>query len=243
MSCLNYLNNQLYTIMIKKVSPQKASYGGMMFSHDFQLWYTYLKRRIEKGWRPEELSFLVGRPDHAYLDFEKMYQVRSFLTQESILLDRIYMSSCIEPMEFNRERYEVTEERLVRLHIEEDEVRWHYSIEIPWRFVSQKKSSIALQFEEWKAEKDVQLESDAMLHVRQKIEGLLGLEFFGHGAAPWQLFRKVKETGQVHLQIYPRHLKNVPYGLIQQNRLVVRNVEGRYSFYPVDRKEEHAKFN
>ena len=214
-----------------------------MFSHDFQLWYTYLKRRIEKGWRPEELSFLVGRPDHAYLDFEKMYQVRSFLTQESILLDRIYMSSCIEPMEFNRERYEVTEERLVRLHIEEDEVRWHYSIEIPWRFVSQKKSSIALQFEEWKAEKDVQLESDAMLHVRQKIEGLLDLEFFGHGAAPWQLFRKVKETGQVHLQIYPRHLKNVPYGLIQQNRLVVRNVEGRYSFYPVDRKEEHAKFN
>ncbi|HBI89246.1 MULTISPECIES: hypothetical protein [Sphingobacterium] len=229
--------------MIKKVSPQKASYGGMMFSHDFQLWYTYLKRRIEKGWRPEELSFLVGRPDHAYLDFEKMYQVRSFLTQESILLDRIYMSSCIEPMEFNRERYEVTEERLVRLHIEEDEVRWHYSIEIPWRFVSQKKSSIALQFEEWKAEKDVQLESDAMLHVRQKIEGLLDLEFFGHGAAPWQLFRKVKETGQVHLQIYPRHLKNVLYGLIQQNRLVVRNVEGRYSFYPVDRKEEHAKFN
>ncbi|MBB1645995.1 MULTISPECIES: hypothetical protein [unclassified Sphingobacterium] len=229
--------------MIKKVSPQKASYGGMMFSHDFQLWYTYLKLRIEKGWRPEELSFLVGRPDHAYLDFEKMYQVRSFLTQESILLDRIYMSSCIEPMEFHRERYEVTEERLVRLHIEEDEVRWHYSIEIPWQFVSQKKSSIALQFEEWKAEKDVQLESDAMLHVRQKIEGLLGLEFFGHGAAPWQLFRKVKETGQVHLQIYPRHLKNVPYGLIQQNRLVVRNVEGRYSFYPVDRKEEHAKFN
>jgi len=229
--------------MIKKVSPQKASYGGMMFSHDFQLWYTYLKRRIEKGWRPEELSFLVGRPDHAYLDFEKMYQVRSFLTQESILLDRIYMSSCIEPMEFHRERYEVTEERLVRLHIEEDEVRWHYSIEIPWRFVSQKKSSIALQFEEWKAEKDVQLESDAMLHVRQKIEGLLDLEFFGHGAAPWQLFRKVKETGQVHLQIYPRHLKNVLYGLIQQNRLVVRNVEGRYSFYPVDRKEEHAKFN
>ncbi|MFC3352926.1 hypothetical protein [Sphingobacterium zeae] len=72
--------------MIKKISTQKASYGGMMYSHDFQLWYTYLKRRIEKGW-------------------------------------------------------------------------------------------------------------------------------------------------------------NVLYGLIQQNSLVVRNVEGRYSFYPVDRKEEHATFN
>ena len=237
------MNNQLYTIMIKKVSALKTSYGGMMYSHDFQLWYTYLKRRIEKGWRPEELSFLLGRPDHAYLDFEKMYQARSFLAQESILLDRIYTSSCIEPMKFQREQYEVSEERLVRLHIEEDEVRWHYSIEIPWQFVSQKKSPIALQFEEWKAEKDLQFESDAMLHVRQKIEGLLDLEFFGHGAAPWQLFRKVKETGQVHLQIYPRHLKNVLYGLIQQNRLFARNVEGRYSFYTVDRKEEHAKFN
>jgi len=231
--------------MIKKVSTPKASYGGMMFSQDFQLWYTYLKRRIEKGWRPEELSFLLGRPDHAYLDFEKMYQVRSFLTQESILLDRIYMSSCIEPMKFHREQYEVSEERLVRLHIEEDEVTWNYAIELSWRFETGEKhpSAPKLQFEEWKAEKDIQLESDAMLHVRQKIEGLLDLEFFVHGAVPWQLFRKVKETGQVHLQIYPRHLKNVLYGLIQQNRLVVRNVEGRYSFYSVDRKTGYEKFN
>ena len=217
----------------------------MMYSHDFQLWYTYLKRRIEKGWRPEELSFLLGRPDHAYLDFEKMYQVRSFLAQESILLDRIYMSSCIEPMEFHRERYEVTEERLVRLHIEEDEVKWNYQMELSWEFAKGDKKPAApkLQFEEWKSEKDIQIESDAMLHVRQKIDGLLDQEFFVYGAAPWQLFRKVKETGQVHLQIYPRHLKNVLYGLIQQNRLVVRNMEGRFSFYPVHIASEHIKFN
>jgi len=217
----------------------------MMYSHDFQLWYTYLKRRIEKGWRPEELSFLLGRPDHAYLDFEKMYQVRSFLAQESILLDRIYMSSCIEPMEFHRERYEVTEERLVRLHIEEDEVKWNYQMELSWEFAKGDKKPAApkLQFEEWKSEKDIQIESDAMLHVRQKIDGLLDQEFFVYGAAPWQLFRKVKETGQVHLQIYPRHLKNVLYGFIQQNRLVVRNMEGRFSFYPVHIASEHIKFN
>ncbi len=124
---------------MKTESILKTSYSGMMYSHDFQLWYTYLKRRIQQEWRPAELSFLLGKADHAYLDFEKMYQVRSFLTQESILLDRIYMSSCIEPMEFHRERYEVTEERLVRLHIEEHEVRWHYSIEIPCS-LSRKKS-------------------------------------------------------------------------------------------------------
>jgi hypothetical protein len=176
--------------MIKKVSALKASYGGMMYSHDFQLWYTYLKRRIEKGWRPEELSFLLGRPDHAYLDFEKMYQVRSFLAQESILLDRIYMSSSIEPMEFHRERYEVTEERLVRFHIEEDEVKWNYQMELSWQFVKgDKKPAVPkLQFEEWKSEKDIQIESDAMLHVRRKIDGLLDQEFFVDGAAPWQLF-------------------------------------------------------
>ncbi|WP_343556642.1 hypothetical protein [Sphingobacterium sp.] len=231
--------------MIKKVSALKTSYGGMMYSHDFQLWYTYLKRRIERGWRPEELSFLLGRPDHAYLDFEKMYQARSFLAQESILLDRIYTSSCIEPMKFHREQYEVSEERLVRLHIEEDEVKWNYQIELSWQFVKgEKKPAVPkLQFEEWKSEKDIQIESDAMLHVRQKIDGLLDEDFFAYGAAPWQLFRRVKETGQVHLQIYPRHLKNVLYGLIQQNRLVVRNMEGRFSFYPVNRREAHAKFN
>jgi len=174
-----------------------------------------------------------------------MFQVRKFLTQESVLLDRIYANSCIEAMDFHREKYEVSEERLVRLYIEEDEVKWSYKIEISWQFETGGKHPPLpkLQFEEWKSEKDIQIESDAMLHVRQKIDGLLDEDFFAYGAAPWQLFRKVKETGQVHLQIYPRHLKNVLYGLIQQNRLVVRNMEGRFSFYPVNRREEHAKFN
>ncbi|WP_367329964.1 hypothetical protein [Sphingobacterium multivorum] len=91
---------------MKTESIIKTSYSGMMYSHDFQLWYTYLKRRIQQEWRQAEVLFLLAR-----------------------------------------------------------------------------------------------------------------------------------------LRIYPRHLKNVLYGLIQQNKLVVRNLEGRYSFYPVDRKEGHAKFN
>lgn len=120
-------------------STTKTSYAGMMYSHDFQLWYTYFKRRIEKEWRPEELSFLLGKPDHAYLDFEKMFQVQKFLTQESILLDRIYASSHIETMEFHREEFEVSQERLVRFKIEEDEVKWSYSIEVPWTLKRVKK--------------------------------------------------------------------------------------------------------
>ncbi|HAF35851.1 MULTISPECIES: hypothetical protein [Sphingobacterium] len=91
---------------MKTESIIKTSYSGMMYSYDFQLWYTYLKRRIQQEWRQVEVLFLLAR-----------------------------------------------------------------------------------------------------------------------------------------LRIYPRHLKNVLYGLIQQNKLIIINVEGRYSFYPVDRKEGHAKFN
>lgn len=224
-------------------STTKTSYAGMMYSHDFQLWYTYFKRRIKKEWRPEELSFLLGKPDHAYLDFEKMFQVRKFLTQESILLDGIYASSRIETMEFHREEYEVSEERLVRLKIEEDEVKWSYSIEVPWTFETGKKKTPApdLQFEEWKAEKDLQLESDAMLHVRQKLEALLEGEYFENGATALQMFRQVEPTGLVHLQIFPRHLKNVLYSFIQQNKLVVRNIENRYSFFLTDSQQASRK--
>lgn len=224
-------------------STTKTSYAGMMYSHDFQLWYTYFKRRIKKEWRPEELSFLLGKPDHAYLDFEKMFQVRKFLTQESILLDGIYASSRIETMEFHREEYEVSEERLVRLKIEEDEVKWSYSIEVPWTFLRGKKKPPApcLQFEEWKAEKDLQLESDAMLHVRQKLEALLEGEYFENGATALQMFRQVEPTGLVHLQIFPRHLKNVLYSFIQQNKLVVRNIENRYSFFLTDSQQASRK--
>lgn len=224
-------------------STTKTSYAGMMYSHDFQLWYTYFKRRIKKEWRPEELSFLLGKPDHAYLDFEKMFQVRKFLTQESILLDGIYASSRIETMEFHREEYEVSEERLVRLKIDEDEVKWSYSIEVPWTFLRGKKKTPApcLQFEEWKAEKDLQLESDAMLHVRQKLEALLEGEYFENGATALQMFRQVEPTGLVHLQIFPRHLKNVLYSFIQQNKLVVRNIENRYSFFLTDSQQASRK--
>ncbi|WP_433902284.1 hypothetical protein [Sphingobacterium puteale] len=224
-------------------STTKTSYAGMMYSHDFQLWYTYFKRRIKKEWRPEELSFLLGKPDHAYLDFEKMFQVRKFLTQESILLDGIYASSRIETMEFHREEYEVSEERLVRLKIEEDEVKWSYSIEVPWTFLRGKKKPPApcLQFEEWKSEKDLQLESDAMLHVRQKLEALLEGEYFENGATALQMFRQVEPTGLVHLQIFPRHLKNVLYSFIQQNKLVVRNIENRYSFFLTDSQQASRK--
>ncbi|RKO70310.1 hypothetical protein D7322_17535 [Sphingobacterium puteale] len=224
-------------------STTKTSYAGMMYSHDFQLWYTYFKRRIEKEWRPEELSFLLGKPDHAYLDFEKMFQVRKFLTQESILLDGIYASSRIETMEFHREEYEVSEERLVRLKIEEDEVKWSYSIEVPWTFETGKKKPPApdLQFEEWKSEKDLQLESDAMLHIRQKLEALLEGEYFENGATALQMFRQVEPTGLVHLQIFPRHLKNVLYSFIQQNKLVVRNIENRYSFFLTDSQQASRK--
>lgn len=91
---------------MKTESILKTSYSGMMYSHDFQLWYTHLKRRIQQEWRQVEVLFLLAR-----------------------------------------------------------------------------------------------------------------------------------------LRIYPRHLKNVLYGHIQQNKLIIINIEGRYSFYPVDRKEGHAKFN
>lgn len=221
----------------------KTSHAGMMYSHDFQLWYTYLKRRIEKEWRPEELSFLLGKPDHAYLDFEKMFQVQKFLTQESILLDRIYASSWIEAMAFHSEKYEASQERLVRLKIEEDEVKWNYTIELPRQFKKGEKLPPApqLQFEEWKAEKDLQLESDAMLHVRQKLEALLVGKYFEHGATALQMFRKVEHTGLVHLQIFPRHLKNVLYSLIQQSKLVVRNIENSYSFFLTDFQQASRK--
>lgn len=226
----------------------KTSYSGMMDAHDFVMWYTYFTRRLKQGWRPDELSFLMGRPDHVYLDFEKIFQVPQFLLHEALLLDRIY--ACAQPieMEFHRDdSFDGSEKRLVRLMIEEDEVKWSYKIVIPWKFSTKKDSTKKtttkpplLQFEEWKAENDLQLESDAMLHVRQRIDHLLDSGFFAQGAAPWQLFRKVEYTGQVHLQIFPRHLKNVLYSLIQQNKLVVRSVDRGYSFYLVDSEEERC---
>lgn len=213
----------------------KTSYSGMMYSRDFQSWYTYFNRRLKAGWRPQDLSFLLGKPDHAYMDFEKIFEVHKFLFSESLLLDNIYACSEIVPMEFFREPHEPASERLVRVKVVEDEVKWYYKLELPWKFQRGKGYPIAplLDLEEWKPEIDLLLESDAMIHVRTKLEALLAVNGFDIGKTSWELFQLVRFTGLSKLTIYPRHLKNCLYQLIQQGRLVVRNVENRYCFSSV----------
>jgi hypothetical protein len=210
----------------------KSSYSGMMYSHDFQLWYTYFNRRLKIGWSPYELSFLLGKPDHAYMDFEKLFEVPKFLFSESILLDSIYACSEIVPMEFYRERYEASRERIVRIKIVEDEVKWNYRIDVPWTFQRGKDKPAAplLSLEEWKPEINLLVESDAMIHVRSRLEGLLARGGFEGGKSSWELFQNVRYTGLTKLVIYPRHLKNCLYQMIQQGKIVVRNVDDRYSF-------------
>lgn len=213
----------------------KSSYSGMMYAHDFQLWYTYFNRRLKVGWSPQDLSFLLGKPDHAYLDFEKLFEVSKFLSCESIFLDRIYACSEVVAMEFHRERYEGSTEHLVRVKIMEDEVKWCYQIDVPWKFERGKDKPVApaLCLEEWKPEINVLLESDAMIHVRSRLETLLAGAGFEGGKSSWELFQEVRFTGLTKLVIYPRHLKNCLYIMIQHGKIVVRNIKERYCFSSV----------
>ncbi len=213
----------------------KCSYAGMMYSNDFQLWYTYFSRRLKMGWSPQDLSFLLGKPDHAYLDFEKLFEVSKFLLSESILLDRIYACSEVVPMEFYRERYEASTARIVRVKLVEDEVKWNYKIDIPWTFQRGEHYPVPplLSLEEWKPEINVLMESDAMIHVRSRLEALLAGSGFEGGKSSWELFQKVRFNGSSKLIIYPRHLKNCLYQMIQKGKIVVRNVDDRYSFSTV----------
>lgn len=213
----------------------KSSYSGMMYANDFQRWYTYFDRRLKAERSPSDLSFLLGKPDHFYMDFEKLFEVPKFLLSESILLDRIYACSEVVPMEFFREPYEGSTERIVRVKVVEDEVKWYYKIELGWTFQRGKDKPAAplLSLEEWKPEINLLLESDAMIHVRSRLEGLLARGGFEEGKSSWELFQEVRHTGLSKLIIYPRHLKNCLYQMIQQGKIVVRNVDDRYRFSAV----------
>ncbi len=213
----------------------KCSYAGMMYSNDFQLWYTYFSRRLKIGWSPQDLSFLLGKPDHFYMDFEKLFEVPKFLLSESILLDRIYACLEVVPMEFYREPYEGSTDRIVRVKVVEDEVKWYYKIELGWTFQRGKDKPVAplLSMEEWKPEINLLLESDAIIHVRSRLEGLLARGGFEGGKSSLELFQEARYTGLSKLIIYPRHLKNCLYQMIQQGKIVVRNVGDRYCFSAV----------
>lgn len=230
--------------MNKKIT-NKDTYAGIMYSMDFMYWYTYLKRRIAKGWSAEEVSFLLGRAPFYYSDFERMHNVGRILQEERMLLDRIYQDSTTESMTFHRERYETNEERLVRVNIEDQRFYKDYEIIIPWVLASKEsytengKTKIRscavpdLTFREWKEEESLELVSDATIDIREKLNRLLKSKYFKEGRAPNEIFQVVEFTGQHNLQIFPKHLKDGLYNLIKAGVVYVRNVGGRYVLFEI----------
>lgn len=227
------------------VQIKKDTYAGIMYSIDFNYWYTYLKRRIAKGWSAEELSFLLGRDPFYYTDFEHMHEVEKFLQRERILLDRIYEDSTVEPMTFHRESYELNEERLVRVNIEDEHFYKDYELIIPWGLASkelymkdgERKTRSCpvpeLTFREWKKEESLEELSDATIDIRNKLNRFLDNSGLKEGKTAMELFREVEFTGRHSLKIYPRHLKDGLYNLIKAGKVCVRNMNERYVFFEI----------
>lgn len=221
------------------------TYGGLMYSLDFTYWYTYLKRRIAKGWSAEEVSFLLGKAPFYYSDFERMHDVGNFLQRERIMLDRIYQDSTTESMTFHRESYEVNEERLVRVNIREEDFYRDYEIIIPWVLTNRETYTEGgkaktrscpvpdLTFREWKKEESLEIASDAAIDIREKLNRLLRRNYFKIGRAACEIFWEVEFTGQHNLRIFPKHLKDGLYNLIKAGIVYVRNANGRYVFLEV----------
>lgn len=230
---------------MKKIETNRDSYAGVMYSSDFVYWYTYLKRRIAKGWTTEELSFLLGKAPFYYNDFELMHDVGTFLRRERILLDSIYQDSTTESMAFHQEKYETNEKRLVRQNIEEELFYKDYEIIIPWTLTNResykengklktRKCAVpALTFKEWKEQESLESLSDATIDIRERLNNLMKVKYFKEGRSSHEIFQQIEFTGQQNLKIYPRHLKDGLYNLIKVGNVYVRNADGRYLFFSV----------
>ncbi|MBE8719834.1 hypothetical protein [Sphingobacterium pedocola] len=135
-------------------------------------------------------------------------------------------------MEFDSKPYEGTEERLVRLTIEEESLWRCYRLTIPWEFKTEKGAPPvpSLYFEEWKKEGDILAESETLSHVRLELDKLFENNFFLIEQFPFELYTKIKKTELSHFCIMPRHIKQAVYLLIQQGKIVIRNKGGRYIF-------------
>ncbi len=230
---------------MEKIEADRNSYAGMMYSSDFVYWYTYLKRRIAKGWSTEELSFLLGKAPFYYNDFELVHVVGKFLQSERIMLDRIYQDSTVESIMPVRESYETNEERLIRVNIEEGDFYREFELIVPWTFTpeqhykeggvwkSRKYILPELTFKEWLLDENLEMASDATIDIRHKLNRLLEKGELKEGKSAIELFREVEFTGRHNLKIYPRHLKDGLYNLIKAGKVYVRNVIGRYVFFAV----------
>src|SRR5690606_19446645 len=148
-------------------------------------------------------------------------------------------------MTCQRARYETNEERLVRVNIEDQRFYKDYEIIIPWVLASKEsytengKTKIRscavpdLTFREWKEEESLESVSDATIDIREKLNRLLKSKYFKEGRAPDEIVQMVEFTGQYHLQIFPRHLKDGLYNLIKAGLLYIRNVHGRYVIFEI----------
>lgn len=217
---------------MKKTVINSYSYSGMMRTSEFKQWYTYFKKRLYHNFSASDLSFLLGKPDYYYADFEKMYKVSVFLSNEKMLLDKIYNCIEVEKMEFDLEDWEISEERLVRLDIQEDRFIKNYKICTPWKLKKSKEEiQPQLAFEEWPNEQDLQEEYDAQVHAKIECNRLMQVGMLKEAISPYDLFNQIKPTAGSKLKFYPTQLKNTLFQLIQQGKIGIKKYSDRIHFY------------
>lgn len=217
---------------MKKTVINSYSYSGMMRTSEFKQWYTYFKKRLYRNWSVADLSFLLGKPDYYYADFEKMYKVSDFLQRETLLLDKIYDCIEVEKMEFDLEKWEVGEERLIRLNIQEDKYVRNYQLCMPWKLKEIKGKPLPrLTFDEWPNEQDLQEEYDAQVHAMVECEKLIKSDLLRETISPHDLYLKIKLNAGKEIKFYPLHLKNTLFQLIQQGKIGIKKYSDRIHFY------------
>lgn len=205
-------------------------YAGLLTQDEFRLRYCFIKARINIGYTPEELSFLIGRPGFYIPDYEQLNNGIKLTLEDLEILSLILTNLYPEVLPLDIDDFGTNEKRLVRGKREEIYGHYHYSFKHFWT-IDGKSFEIHLK------ESVCKLNETAAVSIAEEVvrgvHVLLGTDFFmKKQRSALEIFIAIKPLSKKYLPfVKPCHLMPVIYKLVKERVLVIVNKRNRVYYW------------
>lgn len=194
-------------------------YTGLLTQDEFRLRYCLMKARINSGYTPEELSFLIGKPGFYMSDYEEMNNGIKLTLEDFEMLSRILINLYPEVLPLDIDDFGNGEKRLVRCRREAIYGDYRYSFKHPWT-IEGKNSEIHLKEPVFRLDKTAAKVMGE--EVAQGVDALLKTDFFlNKKRTAFEIFMEVKPPEKYLPFIRPCLLMPVVYDLVKEQLLTI----------------------
>jgi hypothetical protein len=208
----------------------RKSYSGYVDQNEFTQRYLFIKNRVNNSLTREELAFLLGRTPYFVTDYEELSTAVNLDLLDIDLLCQLMTRNKFEILNFDKKdgQYDIShDKKMVRVTRYNYLERIEYKFTHRWTILGENKP---LRITE-PIFKCIEYDDDPTTLIKVELTRLIAGGYFNPGRSPleirdyvWNAYKYKSSSWSAEL------LKNVVYEFIRDNKLVIGNHKGHYSY-------------